>query len=200
MRRLLASLAMCLVTFFAFAGTGSAQTWPAKPITIVVPFAPGSGTDSITRIIAQYLQVALGQSVVVENKVGASGVLAATLRRARGARRLHAADGDQLHALRQPVSVQESRLRPREGFRAGRAHRLLRVHAGRQQGRAGEDAAGARRLREGQSRQAHLCERQHHRDRRGRDVQAAKPASTSCMCPTRARRRRSTTCSAAASR
>jgi tripartite-type tricarboxylate transporter receptor subunit TctC len=83
MRRLLASFAACLVTCFAFAGTAGAQTssaqnWPAKPITIVVPFAPGSGTDSITRIIGQYLQVALGQSVVVENKVGASGVLAAT--------------------------------------------------------------------------------------------------------------------------
>jgi tripartite-type tricarboxylate transporter receptor subunit TctC len=78
MRRLLSSFAACLITALAFVGTASAQTWPAKPITIVVPFAPGSGTDSITRIIAQYLQVALGQSVVVENKVGASGVLAAT--------------------------------------------------------------------------------------------------------------------------
>lgn len=78
MRRLLAPLAVCLSASFALAVPAGAQTWPAKPITIVVPFAPGSGTDSITRIIAQYLQVALGQSVVVENKVGASGVLAAT--------------------------------------------------------------------------------------------------------------------------
>jgi len=60
------------------ASAASAQPYPSKPITIVVPFAAGSGTDSITRIIAQYLSVALSQSVVVENKVGASGVLAAT--------------------------------------------------------------------------------------------------------------------------
>jgi tripartite-type tricarboxylate transporter receptor subunit TctC len=60
------------------ASAASAQPYPSKPITIVVPFAAGSGTDSITRIIGQYLQSALGQSVVVENKVGASGVLAAT--------------------------------------------------------------------------------------------------------------------------
>ncbi|MEA2929701.1 MAG: putative tricarboxylic transport rane protein [Hyphomicrobiales bacterium] len=75
MRRLLAGLAVCL----AFITTAAhAQTYPARPITIVVPFAPGSGTDSIARIIGQYLQAALNQSVVIENKVGASGVLAAT--------------------------------------------------------------------------------------------------------------------------
>ena len=63
----------------ALAATGaSAQPYPSKPITIVVPFAAGSGTDSITRIIGQYLSAALNQSVVIENKVGASGVLAAT--------------------------------------------------------------------------------------------------------------------------
>src|SRR5262245_36936256 len=77
MRRLLATIAVCLLTGF-IAATAQAQPYPSRPITIVVPFAPGSGTDSITRIIAQYLQTALGQSVVVENKVGASGVLAAT--------------------------------------------------------------------------------------------------------------------------
>ncbi len=72
-------LIRALAALFVFAAVpASAQPYPSKPITIVVPFAAGSGTDSITRIIAQYLQNALGQSVVVENKVGASGVLAAT--------------------------------------------------------------------------------------------------------------------------
>ena len=60
------------------ASAAGAQPYPSKPITIVVPFAAGSGTDSIARIIGQYLQTALNQSVVIENKVGASGVLAAT--------------------------------------------------------------------------------------------------------------------------
>ena len=73
-------LVRCLVALglALAASTVNAQPYPSKPITIVVPFAPGSGTNSITRIIAQYLQNALGQSVIVENKVGASGVLAAT--------------------------------------------------------------------------------------------------------------------------
>ena len=63
----------------ALAATGaSAQNYPSKPITIVVPFAAGSGTDSIARIVGQQLSVAFSQSVVIENKVGASGVLAAT--------------------------------------------------------------------------------------------------------------------------
>src|SRR5215217_2388800 len=60
------------------AGPANADTFPSKPITFVVPFAPGSGTDTITRLIGQHLGAALGQSVVVENKAGANGVIAAT--------------------------------------------------------------------------------------------------------------------------
>jgi tripartite-type tricarboxylate transporter receptor subunit TctC len=73
-------LAACAVTICLVlaAPMADAQTYPARPITIVVPFAAGSGTDSIARIIGQHLSVALNQSVVIENKVGASGVLAAT--------------------------------------------------------------------------------------------------------------------------
>src|SRR5947209_7349810 len=59
------------------AGSAGAQTFPAKPLTIVVPFAPGSGTDTVSRIIGQHLSTALGQSVVVENKPGANGSIAA---------------------------------------------------------------------------------------------------------------------------
>jgi len=68
-----------LAAVFVFVASGAAaETWPSRPITIMVPFAPGSGTDSITRIVAQYLQAGLGQNIVVENKVGASGIIAAS--------------------------------------------------------------------------------------------------------------------------
>jgi tripartite-type tricarboxylate transporter receptor subunit TctC len=56
----------------------NAQTYPDKQINLIVPFGPGSGTDAISRIVAQHLSSALGQNIVVENKPGANGALAAT--------------------------------------------------------------------------------------------------------------------------
>lgn len=52
--------------------------YPAKPIRIVVPFAAGSATDVITRILGGSVSAAIGQSVVVDNKVGADGSIAAS--------------------------------------------------------------------------------------------------------------------------
>ena len=54
-----------------------ADTYPSKAITIIVPFGAGSATDTITRVAAQHLSVALKQNVVVENKPGANGAIAA---------------------------------------------------------------------------------------------------------------------------
>ena len=52
-----------------------AQTWPAKPVRIIVPFAPGGGSDFIARFMAQRLSAGLGNQVIVENKPGAGGVI-----------------------------------------------------------------------------------------------------------------------------
>ena len=54
-----------------------AQTYPAGPVTLVVPFPPGGRTDLTARVVAQFLKNELGQPVVVVNKPGASGVLGA---------------------------------------------------------------------------------------------------------------------------
>jgi tripartite-type tricarboxylate transporter receptor subunit TctC len=54
---------------------GSGEAFPNRPVTIVVPFPPGGGTDAGARLIAQKLSVKWGQSVIVENKAGASGML-----------------------------------------------------------------------------------------------------------------------------
>jgi len=61
----------------AVGAQSAADSYPNKPIRIVVPFGPGSGTDTATRLISQHLETALKQSVVTENKPGASGSIAA---------------------------------------------------------------------------------------------------------------------------
>lgn len=60
------------------AGSAMAQTaWPTKPITLIVPFPPGGPTDVISRIVAKELSERLQQPIIVENKAGASGSIAA---------------------------------------------------------------------------------------------------------------------------
>src|SRR6185437_4702011 len=55
------------------AAPAQAQTYPSRPITLVVPFPPGGSTDAAARIMAERMRTALGQSVVVENVGGAGG-------------------------------------------------------------------------------------------------------------------------------
>src|SRR4051812_41042215 len=66
------ALSAVVVALMAPAG---AQTWPSRPIRLIVPHAPGGVTDVVARLVAQPLGEALGQSVIVENKPGASGLV-----------------------------------------------------------------------------------------------------------------------------
>lgn len=68
-----ASARLCALSLFAFALSANAQTYPAKPIRFIVPFAAGGALDTLTRTIAQKMQGDWGQPVVVENRTGASG-------------------------------------------------------------------------------------------------------------------------------
>ena len=52
-----------------------AQAWPSRPIKMIIPFAPGGGTDVVGRIVAKHLAERLGQQVVVENRAGANGIV-----------------------------------------------------------------------------------------------------------------------------
>jgi len=60
------------------AGSVSAQTYPAKPVTMIVPFAAGGPTDVIARIVGEHLSRTLGQQIVIENVAGAGGTTGTT--------------------------------------------------------------------------------------------------------------------------
>lgn len=72
-------LLFCGILYFGITSlfVNAQNSWPQRPVKIVVPFAPGGNTDSIARITAERLTQGLGQLFIVENKVGAGGAIAA---------------------------------------------------------------------------------------------------------------------------
>jgi tripartite-type tricarboxylate transporter receptor subunit TctC len=66
---------LCLVLIFCLTGISSAQTYPNKTVTIVVPFAPGGVTDVVARLYARKLSTLTGSNFNVENKAGAGGTI-----------------------------------------------------------------------------------------------------------------------------
>ena len=61
----------------AIAAPAMAQAWPARPVRVIVPFAPGGGVDTVTRLLAQKLTEQTGASFVVENRAGGGGIVGA---------------------------------------------------------------------------------------------------------------------------
>ena len=68
-------LVLALVLLLPLAA--GAETWPAKPIRIVVPFPAGGPTDTLSRFLGQWLSQSLGQQVIVDNRPGAGGNIGA---------------------------------------------------------------------------------------------------------------------------
>jgi tripartite-type tricarboxylate transporter receptor subunit TctC len=69
------ALALAVASVLAAAGTTQAQNFPARPVTIVVPYGPGGPADILARILAERMRAPLGQPVVVENVAGAAGTM-----------------------------------------------------------------------------------------------------------------------------
>jgi tripartite-type tricarboxylate transporter receptor subunit TctC len=74
MKRLLVALAASV----AFAGAAAAQTYPTKPVTMIVPFAAGGPTDIVARLVTENMSKTLGQQIIVENVAGAGGTTGIT--------------------------------------------------------------------------------------------------------------------------
>ena len=70
---------MALVVFLLAGHAAWAQVWPAKPIHFIVPFTAGSGTDIVARVVGDVMSQGLGQPVIIDNKPGAGGTIAAAL-------------------------------------------------------------------------------------------------------------------------
>jgi tripartite-type tricarboxylate transporter receptor subunit TctC len=78
-RRLIGLAAATVAAPSILSSRASSADWPAKPVRVVVPFAPGGSTDITARLVSNRLQEVWGQSVVVENKPGAGGNIAADM-------------------------------------------------------------------------------------------------------------------------
>jgi tripartite-type tricarboxylate transporter receptor subunit TctC len=74
-RRQFLHLAAGVAVLPAASRVATAQTYPTRPITMVVPFAAGGGADAIARTIADRMRVALGQTIIIENVAGANGTI-----------------------------------------------------------------------------------------------------------------------------
>jgi tripartite-type tricarboxylate transporter receptor subunit TctC len=83
MRKLICSAAIAAA--LAGIGSASAQTFPTRPSTMVVPFAAGGGQDVLARLLAPYMSERLGQPVIIENITGAGG-MTGSARVAKGGR------------------------------------------------------------------------------------------------------------------
>jgi len=105
------ALAAVIFVISALAGGASAQTYPVRPVTMIVPYPPGGATDAIARIIQDAMANSLGQPIVVENVGGAGGMIAA-------ARAAHAEPDGYTFLLHQVALAAGMTLYPKRSFDA----------------------------------------------------------------------------------
>ena len=93
------NLLIAIVCAVMWASSAQAQGFPSRPITMIVPLPAGSAFDVTARVLAERMQVSLGQPVLVKNVLGAAGSIGIGRFARRTGRRLHHRDGE-LHGRR----------------------------------------------------------------------------------------------------
>ena len=114
--------AICALSLI-LAASPQAQTYPERPVTLVVPFGPGSATDIFARVIAQNLSPILRQNVLVDNKPGGNATIAAEAVDSCAGRRLYADGEHRQRARLQCLPAEGAALRSDQGFRTDRPSR-----------------------------------------------------------------------------
>ena len=160
--------AVCLglgaTTLSAAAGPAhAAAEWPIRPVTVVVPYAPGGNTDMMARLSSQYLANKLGQPFVIENRAGGGGAVGAIgVARARpdGYTLLFGASTQLVNIpMLQKVVYSHRDFTPISIFRRRPLSARHQVDA------SGQNASGVHRLREGPARRPQLWNRRRRRQR-----------------------------------
>ena len=153
-RRKLLHLVAGVLALPALPRIACAQSFPTRPITMIVPYPAGGPTDTIARLLAERMRASLGQPVIIENVAGAGGNI--------GVGRVARAAGRWLHAEHRALGLAcrqrrdlHAAVRPADRSRAGRADRGRSAADRRREVRAGEGHQGTDRVAQGQSRQGH---------------------------------------------
>ena len=157
MRTVLAKTAAVLGLVLLAPALAAAQSWPQKPIKMIVPFPAGGGTDFIGRVAAKHLSTRLGQQVVVENRGGANGAIGLQALMQSDPDGYTIATSSDTPLVVNPVALRQAALPGAARFRAGGDLGAIPRHAGGASLGAGADRGRADRARQGEARRARLC-------------------------------------------
>ena len=185
----------------AFVTGAAAQSYPDKPINVIVPFAAGGPTDVVARILGEHMSRTLGQQLVVENVGGAGGSTGMTRVAAAAPDGYTLGVGNMGTQSAAPALYRQPQVRSGNQLRADRHRQLHAADDRRQERHRGQGPQGVPRLPQGQQRQAELwpCRRRLDLARVGHGVQFPVRLQARAGGLSRHRRRRSTISSAARS-